>query len=984
MYKDPSGLLIGHYTPTSVILAEVAHLSSSFDHKYKDDANGKDSSIKLMAKQIIDTVTVQSALEHSQKEILNFTNNGIYAAKKGIYTDVVQNDTHSQLPTFMYYLGLMDKKHEQMFLRKKKIENTPDYKSDPKLVEERETIKLELNIYCSTNDQGKGRYVNRLAAMYSGMNFIFDSMHYWGLSNVLNCVNDGYILQIKDDGDFNKQYQDFKQQWQSEFPLLTFSKKHWKYAIINGTQDYILINNSNDYKCRSSQLSTKAFYHQATGKSLDKLKQSEIDNDALKYAQEKEKVAMMTLYNNLFNDQEPNLYGSNEKLEDLNEAKDILHKAGVVDASFVSEKQHYYSFILDLENSDQNNDYINQLTKRVLDGQLFMSTELLRNRINLLDQLVRVKEVNPDDYANANHVVMVNNFIPSIIDEIEKNQSIQSWVKNEVEKIEKSDEDKLYQYNLLALTAQIYANENEENPNSILNLINKLRTTNYLKKLDMGEIIANDPRTLIVDKQLMVKDKRNIYTAKPSVVNHLLKEHFNLQQKQHFVSEKNNTLSLLEDDKYQDSLEQGFKSDYQSILLDEKGNIKIDSPFKHKLSHHINVNYDPSIVNNTAYDQLNSFLNHLAPNQTKQLKAMLGLIPLQGTGIMKEINTFFILKGVSGAGKSTLARLLKGIFDDNDQVDSNIVSSTQNVNKAFTDERYVDLNDIKKGKIMLWFDDFQSDSKSSIITAATGTVINGVIGDAPLTGAAKYEKQHPVKLPKLIVIATNVMPQVIQVGTATRMFVIDCPSVLKDKSIKDKNKKTVDITDFVSNPKVKEALFYLIMQEASKILKMDSKQRDALFDRSRSAATNLSRLSDSFLAFLEKNEITSPYDFVGMQAIKLFEVYNKQCNSYNVSYRSFTDQLEMLGLHLKRKNFGGKTYQKVICANSTQLTSAKMRIMRDNFDVYPDCVEKWDGFKRMTIGELKTWHYGFNDLKEKYDKNKDTIMFKPFDFSERG
>ena len=39
-------------------------------------------------------------------------------------------------------------------------------------------------------------------------------------------------------------------------------------------------------------------------------------------------------------------------------------------------------------------------------------------------------------------------------------------MKYEVEKIEKSDEDKLYQYNLLALTAQIYANEHEENPNS--------------------------------------------------------------------------------------------------------------------------------------------------------------------------------------------------------------------------------------------------------------------------------------------------------------------------------------------------------------------------------------------------------------------------------------------------------------------------------------------------------------------------------------
>lgn len=983
MIKDPSGLLIGHYTPTSAILAEVTHLSNSFDHKFKDDVNSKDSSIKLMAKQIIDTVTVQSALGHSQKEILNFTNNGIYAAKKGIYTDVVQIDTHSQLPTFMYYLGLMDKKHEQLFLRKKEIENMPDYKSDPKLIEEREAIKLELNIYCSTNDTGKGRYVNRLAAMYSGMNFIFDSMHYWGLSNVLNCVNDGYILQIKDDGDFNKQYQDFKQQWQSEFPLLTFSKKHWKYAIINGTQDYILINNSNDYKCRSSQLSTKAFYHQATGKSLDKLKQSEIDNDAFKYAQEKEKVAMMVLYNNLFNNQEPDLYGSNEKLEDLNETKEILIKAGVVNASFLPEKQHYYSFTPDLENSDQDNDYINQLTKRVLDGQIFMSTELLRNRINLLKQLIKVKEVNPDDYANTNHVVMVNSFVPSIVDEIEKNQSIKNWVKYEVEKIEKSDEDKLYQYNLLALTAQIYANEHEENPNSILELVNKLRTTNYLKKLDMGEIIANDPRTLIVDGQLMVKDDKNIYTAKSSVVNHLLKEHFNRQQKQHFTSEKNNVLALLEDKKYKDSLEQGFKSDYQSILLDKNGNIKIDSPFKHKISHHVNVNYNPSIVNDPAYEQLNSFLSHLAPNQTKQLKAMLGLIPLQGTDIMKEIRTFFILKGVSGAGKSTLAQLLKGIFDDENQSESNIISSAQNVNKALLDEHYVDLNDTKKGKIMLWFDDFQSNSKTNIITANAGTVINGAITGVTQTGAAKYGKEHAVKLPSLIVIATNSMPQITQEGTAARMFVIDSPSILRDRSIKAKG-KTISISDFVNNSKVKEALFYLIMQEASKILKMNEKQRANLFDRNHSAATNLSRLSDSFLTFLEKNEITAPYDFIGMQAIKLFEVYKQQSNSYNVSYRSFTNQLEMLGLVLKRKNFGGKTYQKVICANSTQLTSAKMKIMRDDFEVYPDCVEKWDSFKQEFIGRLKTWHHGFSELKEKYDKNKDTIMFKPFDFSERG
>lgn len=983
MYKDDSGLLIGDNTPTALILAELAHLNTDFNHKYKIGNSDTQESIKLMAKQIVDTITVQSAIKHSQQTTFDFTNNGIYAAQKGIYKNVVQIDTHSQLPTFMYYAGLMDKKHEQLFLRKKAIESDANYQLNPKLVEERESIKLELNIYCSTNDTNKGRYVNRLSAMYSGMNFIFDSMVMWDLSTIVNCVNDGYIKQIRNDEDFDSEYEDFKRKWQSEFPFLSFSAKKWKYVIVKDSLNYILINSVDDYKCRNNQLSVNAFYHELTGKSLRDLKDKEINQDILKLAQQKEKEAIMTLYNNLFSGQEPSNSGEFDKLYDLNEAKKILDNAGVVEAKFLPIKQHYYSFTVDEEESAQDNKYINDFAKSALDGQIFMTTETLGSNVNLLKQMIRTKEVNPDDYINNNRVVIVNNFIPSLVDPIEKDQSIESWVKYEAEKIEKSAEDKLYQYNLLALVAQIYANVHQENPNSVLKLVNKLRTTTYLKKLDMAEIVANDPRTLIVDGQLMVKDSNNIYTAKPTVVNHLLKEHFSQQQKQHFTSEKNNTLALLEDEKYQDKLERGFKSDYQSIILDSKGNIQTDSPFKHKLSHHVNVNYNPSIVNDSAYDQLNSFLKHLAPNQYHQLKAMLGLIPLQGTDIMKEIRTFFILKGVSGAGKSTLAELLKGIFDDDDQTESNIVSSTQNVNKAFTDEHYVDLNDSKKGKIMLWFDDFQSNSKTNIITASTGTVINGVLTGVSQTGAAKYEKEHAVKLPNLIVIATNSMPQITQEGTAARMFVIDCPSVLKKKTIKDKNKKSVNITDFVNDPKVKEALFYLIMTEASKILKMSSKQRAELFDRDHSAATSLSRLSDSLVAFLEKNEIIAPYDFIGMQAIKLFEVYSKQSDLYNISYRSFTDQLEMLGLHLKRKNFGGKTYQKVICANSTQLTSAKMRAMRDEFDAYPDCVEKWDSFKQKTIGELKAWHHGFTMLKEKYDKNKDTAMFKPFDFSNK-
>ena len=48
-----------------------------------------------MAKQIVDTITVQSAIKHSQQTTFDFTNNGIYAAQKGIYKNVVQIDTLS-------------------------------------------------------------------------------------------------------------------------------------------------------------------------------------------------------------------------------------------------------------------------------------------------------------------------------------------------------------------------------------------------------------------------------------------------------------------------------------------------------------------------------------------------------------------------------------------------------------------------------------------------------------------------------------------------------------------------------------------------------------------------------------------------------------------------------------------------------------------------------------------------------------------------
>lgn len=978
MYRDDSGLLIGNNTPTSLLLAEVAHLNPNFNHKCKS-SNGEAESIKLMAQQIVDEITVQSATKHSQQSVFNFTNNGIYAAQKGIYHNVVQIDTHSQLPTFMYYLGLMDDKYQQLYLRKKQIEKLSDYKTNSKLAKERQAIKFKLNMYCSTNDSGKGRYVNRLIATYSSMNFMFEAMTYWGLSDILNCVNDGYIKQIKDDEDFDDEFQRFERHWQDHFPLLTFSKKRWKYAIIKSTQEYILINNDHDYKCRNDNFSVSALYYKLTGNSLRKLNDSEIDQEALQLAKRKEQEAIEIIYNNLFQRQEPGFTGSYYKLDDLHEATRILSDAGIPEIEFLTTKQHYYEFSIDTANSDQSNDCINQFTKRVLDNQLFISNEKLTNRINLLKQIIRVKEVNPDDYAQADKVVIINNFVPALIDSIERGQSIEKWIAYEIENIKKSSEDKLYQYNLLALTAQLYANEHKQNPNAITRLINNLRTSNELKKLDMGEIIANDPRTLIVDGQLMVKNDKNVFTSKPTVINKLLKEHFNQRQKQHFVAEKNNVLALIEDEKYKDKLDNGFMTPHQSVLLDSKGTINVDSPFKYRLSHYVNTDYNPAIVDDTAYSQVNSFLKHLAPRQFKQLKAMLGLIPLQETGIMKELRTFFVLKGVSGAGKSTLAQLLKNIFDENDQVESNIISSTQNVNKAFTDEHYIDLNDTKKGKIMLWFDDFQSSSNRNVITAAAGTVVNGALTGVSQAGAAKYEKEHPVRLPSLIVIATNAMPQISQEGTANRMFVIDCPKALNENSIRDENNKPVSINDFLHNTKVKEALFYIIISEASKILKMTGKERAKLFNHKYSAATKVTQLSDTFETFLEKKNITSVYDLVGMQAIKLFDVYKSVIDSYNVSYRSFNEQLERLGLVLKRKHFKGRNYQKVICAKNDKLTQAKINTMFNDFQVTPDCVEKWDGLAQSVRGSLKTWHHGYDKLKAKYTNCTD--VFKVFDFS---
>lgn len=956
------GLMIFQTTPEFLVIAEQLHLNPVFDKKDKDD-----DADKLLPEQISDEPIVLSNSNHQQKTSFKFTNNGIYAGRKTVAKNVVQIDTHSQQPTFAFNEGLLDKKHERLFKRKKQIEAIDNYKDDPKLVEERSDIKLELNLFCSTNDHGKGRYFNRLLPLYSSMNFTFDALNYWGLSNVLSCVNDGYVIKRPDN--FDKKYNSFVHRYDDQIKYLSFSMKKWKYALIKNAQEYLLFNSTKDYKFHNHSLDVKAQYRRITGNSLNS-ETDEINTEALALAQQKERNVIKVLSNYSFGNQNDVF----DVIQDMKKTKHILKEAGALQAQFKEPKQYFYELTLDSTHSDQDKEYINRFTKRILDKKLFVSrTKLPSNSVNILGQSIHAEEIkNLDDYLDQHGMITFAYYIPSIIDSLGEKQSIDSWIQYEIEKINRSQLDTMNQYNLLSLTVQVYANDNHQNSNALMALVEKYRKKKWIDALDMDQIINNDPRTAIVNGQLMVKDSRGIYTSSEGVVNHLLKSHFNMRQKQHFDLSKNNTISLLTDYAFNNHLDNGFKSNSQSILINEHGDIQISSFDKHRISHHVNVDYNPNIVHNPAYGMLNRFLKHLAPKQLRQLKAMLGLIPIQHTGIMQELRTFIVLCGVSGAGKSTLAILLEKLFDDLKQAGSNIVSNTQNVNKAFTDEHYIDLNDSKKGMLMLWFDDFQSASKRNIISASAGTVINGVITGVAQNAAAKYEKEHPVVLPSLIVIATNSMPQVTQEGTAARMFVIDCPQKLKDDPIKDQDGHVVSVNDFINNPKVLEALFYIIMQEASKILKMSEHERAKLFDHKYSAVNKINQLNDSLESFIEDMGFTSMYDFIGMQAIKLYNLFQSQTYASNTSYRSFTDQLEMMGFVLKRKHWGGKNYQKIISAKNDHLTQDKYNTIK-YLNVRPDNIVGAPHY------DVLDWHQGYEEFKKKYPQ--DSEIFEPFDFN---
>ncbi|MBB1069376.1 hypothetical protein H5S40_04295 [Limosilactobacillus sp. RRLNB_1_1] len=975
MYQE-SGITFFKSTPSFLKIAEKAHLNSEFNHKNTDG-----QSIKLLPPQITDTVITNNLADVKQRDQFNFTNNGVYSYSKCLATNVVQIDVHSLLPTWAFNSNLLDKHHRKLFLRKKEIEATPNYHNNYRLVNERKRIKNELNIYCSQNGKTKKeQYVNRLKCMYSGMNMINDMIQFWGKRNVINCVNDGLIVLVRDKSRFESKYKQFKVRYQSRVKKLTFSIKFWKYALIKNDQEYLLMNTTDDYKCRNHCFDINANYFARTGSSLRELQKSNgiIDSAALQAAENEEKGAVEILYKQLF-DADPHNEATKRNLDRLSKVNQIMKQAGYTDINHGVNPISYYKFEIDDANNEQAKQYVNAITNQLLGNQLFVTSEKITDRINLLNQPIKVTKIEePEKYLKDHPKTTVNNFVPPIIDPL--SSSIDDWIKLEI--LRNSDvKHNLYLYNTLAVTLQVWANENKRDPNSIIKKLNKNLSDKQLKMMDIADKVYNDPATLLVDNQLMALNEHHIYTSEPAVVNNIIDKYVDSGSKRFIKNARNNVAELLTNTKYQNNqLDIGFKSDNQTIWLDKNG-VHVTSPLKKKMENYVNVDYvnyegDMKLFNSKEYNEVSAFLAHLSNGHYRQLTCMLALLVLQNTNIMPKIRRFFILFGEPGSGKTVLVKLLEKIFDE-PKKPSCILSGESNVNKAFTDPNLVDVNDTKKGKLALWFDDAQSDSQSNAIKASTGTVINSVISNEAKTGAAKFQQYHRVKLPSLVVIATNSIPQIKQAGTADRMFVISSTSRLLD----DPNFKIdTDINTWIDNKKVQKVLFSIILNTAVDMLNMSDRDLKLIFDKKNSSQSELTNLNSSIEAFFENKNIASPYDLVGMQAIKLFNAYSEseKTKSYKTTYRVFCEQLEMLGLVLKRKHFHGKNYQKVICAKNEQLTNEKMKVMLEDYKLTPDQVEYWDRDVQQQRGEIKSWHYGYDDLKNKYVN--DTATFTPFRF----
>lgn len=292
--KKKNGVMYWPSTPRFLLMAEQLHLTPEFNQR-PEDIEEEPERVKLLPPQFLNSLVAKGPYDGYQKERFNFTGNGIYQYVKCTARNVAQIDVHSLLPTMAYQLGLLDEQHEKMFLEKKEIEADPNYPTNKRLVAKRKRLKHELNKYCSTIGKTKTEHsINRFKAMYSGMNMVFDMLNYWGLSNVINCVNDGFIVTNYSD----EKFEQFKEKYCKKIKYLTFSVKQYDFCLVKNDLEYLLLNKNGDYKCRNHEFDKKGVYRKLTGRSLNDETVS-FDGKAMLEAENIEKEAI-TVCKNLF------------------------------------------------------------------------------------------------------------------------------------------------------------------------------------------------------------------------------------------------------------------------------------------------------------------------------------------------------------------------------------------------------------------------------------------------------------------------------------------------------------------------------------------------------------------------------------------------------------------------------------------------------------------------------------------------------------
>ncbi len=661
----------------------------------------------------------------------------------------------------------------------------------------------------------------------------------------------------------------------------------------------------------------------------------------------------------------------------------ILTDAGFADVDSKLPKEYYYAFSIDKEKSKDVKSYINEFTKASLVNQVFISKTKVADRINLFGQTILANEIDDvDEFLKLHSNFSLIDSLPITIATI-TDDKIEEWLDNIIDKNKDILTKNTYLYNELAMVLQIWAVEHDMDANKLAKKLYNTLKYNALRKQIIAEKVYNDPRSLLVDNQLMVLNDHHIYTAEPTIVNSLIDQFLPNSKFDNIINARKNVHAQLVDSKFENEvLDDGFKSPHQSIMIEEDGNIQIASPLVGKMENYVNVDYididkDSKLKASEEYKQVIQFLTHISGGKLEQLLYMLGFIPLQNTGILAKVRRFFILLGVPGAGKTVLASLLEKIFNNTQNNTSCILTSESNIYKALTDPNLIDANDTKKGQLTLWFDDFQTDSQNNAISSKAGTAINGIISGKTMSGAAKFQQYHDVKLPSLIVIATNALPQIRQVGTADRMFVFNCNTKLYDEV----DIPNDDAAAWINNKEVQEVMFYLIIKYASKLVTMSKQDLGLIFSQENSAQSSLSNINSSLLEFLEAQHITCPFDLIGMGTSDLFETYKNHTHMVTASYRTFKDQIKSLGLKFQRKHFNGEYYSNVIVSGNKALDNGKMKDMLIKYAVLPDKLFNYETTDDTYT--LQHWHENFVIYREEQGKNKqNSKLFVPFNFND--